>query len=110
MGVLVDELGLRGELGVDLHDLSRHRRVQLRDGLDRFDRPELLAGGERPSDLGQLQKHDVAQLVLCVVGDAHTAAVAIDGDPLVVLGVAKLLQRGIQPVAKVRVECLLKQC
>jgi hypothetical protein len=101
VGVLVDELGLRGEVGVHLQDLARHRREQLGYGLDRLDRPELLARGQGPARLGQLEEDDVAELVLRIVGDADPAAVTVDTDPLVILGVAEL--------CGVHVERLLKR-
>ncbi len=75
-GLAVDRFGLLGERAVDLGDLAADRRVQLRHRLDRLDRAEHVALGQLPADLRQLEVHDVAELLLRVVGDAHARVAA----------------------------------
>src|SRR5881628_2082815 len=85
--ILVHCLGLVLERGVDLDDFTGDRRVQLRDGLDRFDGPEGLPLLQLGADFRQLDVHHVAKLLLRIVGDPDLAPVAGELDPLVVFGV-----------------------
>src|SRR6185312_15771673 len=85
--VAVDAPGLAGELAVDGDDFARERREDLARRLDRFDHRRLLALLHAPADLRQLDIDDVAELALRVVGDADDDGVALDADPLVILGV-----------------------
>src|SRR6185312_2647183 len=85
--VAVDAPGLAGELAVDGDDFARQRREDLTRRLDRFDHRRLLALLHAPADLRQLDIDDVAELALRVVGDADDDRVALDANPLVILGV-----------------------
>ena len=64
---------------------------ELGDRLDRLDRPELVVGVVDVPDLGQLQVHDLAELLLRVVGDPDRADVAVHADPLVALAVMQVV-------------------
>ena len=87
VGILVDGFRLVLERRVHLDDFAGHRRVELGHGLHRLDRAERLPLLQLRADLRQLDVHDVAELLLRVVGDADLAAVAGELDPLVVFRV-----------------------
>ena len=53
--------------------------------------PKASRGDQAPADRGQLHEDDVAQLVGGVGRDAHDALVALDAQPLVVVGVAQVV-------------------
>ena len=67
--------GRCAERRVHLDHLAAHRRVQLRDRLDRLDRAEDVPLAERLADVRQFEVDDVAQLFLRVVGDADVGLV-----------------------------------
>src|SRR5207244_7061445 len=80
-----------GDWSSDVCSSDLHGGIQVRDGLHGLDGPEAGVRVERGADLGELHEHDVAQLALRVVGDAHAeSAVAQVADVLVVLGVAQV--------------------
>mmetsp|Transcript_4209 Transcript_4209/g.10926 ORF Transcript_4209/g.10926 Transcript_4209/m.10926 type:complete len:206 (-) Transcript_4209:117-734(-) len=81
----VDQRRLVVERLVDLHDLTRHRRVDVARSLDRLDRAHRVILLDARAHLGQIDEDNVAQLLLRVVGDANGADVALNLDPLVVL-------------------------
>src|SRR6185312_12376389 len=70
VGRRVDECRFLVEAVIDRDDFARQRRIQLGDGLHRFDGAEHVVLVERRADLRQLDEHDVAELTLRVVGDA----------------------------------------
>ena len=82
-------------------DLAAERREQVAHGLDRFDHPERRELLDRPADVRQLDEDDVAQLVGRVLGDPDGGGVAVEADPLVILGVAQIVgdHRGWEPPA-----------
>src|SRR5260221_7136803 len=88
MGIRVDDLGLVDEAGVHLGHRAGHRRVELGDRLDRLHRSEYLVRGDGAPHLGELQEHDVTELLLRVVRDPDHAERALDADPLVLLRIA----------------------
>jgi hypothetical protein len=77
----VDELGLRAQVGVQRYDLAGGGCIKVARRLDRFDDPEGLGSPEPPSDLGQLDEDDVAQLIGGIGRDAHDGLVAVDPEP-----------------------------
>ena len=83
----VDLLGRCGEIIVDRSDLAGDGRIQIGDGLDRFDAAEDFALLDRGTDLGQIDEDDVAEGVLRVVGDADLALLTVELDPFVFFGV-----------------------
>src|SRR5688572_3927420 len=90
MRLAVDHLRMVLERRVHLDDLPAHRREELRDRLDRFDRAERLARSDRAAGFRELDEHDVAELILREVGDADLSDVARDADPLVVFCVLQV--------------------
>ncbi len=103
VGVGVDFFGRVFQLFVDGGDGAGDGRVEIADGLDAFDGAEDLAGFEGVADLGQIDEDDVAERALRVVGDADGAGGAVDGDPLVFLGV--LVVGGVGHSAVLRSLC-----
>src|SRR5258706_2399530 len=90
--VLVHALGRGGELAVGRGDLPGYRRVDVGCGLHRFDHADRLARGDLAPGLGRLDEHDVAELLLRMVGDADAhGAVGLAARPFVRGGVAQLL-------------------
>src|SRR4051812_3406916 len=89
--IRVDDLGFVLEAGVHLDYFAGYRGIQLRHRLHRLDGSERLPRLQLRADAGQLHVHDVAELLLRVVGDADLAAVAFELDPLVVF---RVLQTG----------------
>ena len=88
--VAVDELGRAGQGVVGPGHLAGDRREQVAHGLDRLDDAEGRVAVEGLAGRRQLDEHDVAQLVGGELGDAHDGLVAVDADPLVLLGVAQV--------------------
>src|SRR5690606_38945867 len=86
LGSRVDQRRVVLDRGIALGDRAADRRVDVARGLDRFDHRRLLAFGEYGTRLGDLDEDDVAELRLCVVGDADGGGVAVDLDPFVLLG------------------------
>src|SRR5579859_5856288 len=80
--IVVDALRLINQTAVDLDDFAGDRGVQIGRRLDRFDHAELLAGLDLVAHLGQLDVHDVAQLVLGKGRDAHHVVLTVGLDPL----------------------------
>src|SRR3712207_3466817 len=68
------------------------RGVEVGDGLDGLEGAEGVPGLEGGALLGQLDKDDIAELVLGVIRDADGGGVALGADPLVAPGVLKLLR------------------
>ena len=91
----VDEVRRVLERAVDLDDLARDRRVDVRRGLDRLDGPEGLALLDLVADLGQVDEDDVAERVRRVVRDADRRDAAVD------LGVLVALREGPAVVRRV---------
>src|SRR5687768_4670520 len=85
--VVVEQLGVVGQGRIDLDDLPGHRSVDLGHRLDRLDGADLLVGVEDLAQLGQLDEHHLAQLLLREVGDAQGADLVLDPDPFVLSGV-----------------------
>ena len=81
---------LRGSIQglVDLDDRARERGIDIGGGLDRFNDAKRVAGFVDRANLGQLNKGDVAQAVLGVVGNTdHRGAIGRREQPFVGLGV-----------------------
>ncbi len=60
----VDDLWFLLQRGIDLNDLTRHRREEIRHRLHGFDAAEGLAGLQDRAYFRQLQIHDIAELLL----------------------------------------------
>ena len=88
--VAVDELRAGCQRVVGRRHGAGQRREQVADSLDRLDDPERLGLLERTAGVGQLDEHDVAQLVGGVLGDPDGRLIAVDPDPLVVAGVPQV--------------------
>ena len=73
---------------VDLHHLAGQRRIDVGGGLDAFHHGAGLAGGDLALQFRQFDEHQVAELLLRVVGDADGGDVAVQPHPFVFLGVA----------------------
>ena len=95
VGVGVDGLGGVQQVLVDRLHRAGDGAVDVGDGLHRLHISQGLAAGEGVPHLGQVDKDQVPQGVLGVVGEAHLGgAVVGEEDPLVGLGVAEML-RGV---------------
>ena len=64
------------------------RRRDVAGGLHRLDRDDLVALGDGRPFLGQLDEDDVAELLGGVLGDPDRDLVAVEPQPLVLLGVS----------------------
>ena len=73
-GVLVDQLGLVLKGLVDLNDPYRRRGSPGRWRLDALHGAEIVLGGELVIYLGHIDIDDIAQALLCVVGDTYIAS------------------------------------
>src|SRR5258708_31352772 len=97
--VLVHALRRATEIGVGADDLAVDRRIDIRGRLHRLDHGHGFAGRNLAADLRRLDEHDVAELFLRMVGDAHgERAVGLAAQPFVRDGVAKLL-RGLHALS-----------
>src|SRR6266487_3163147 len=90
VGIAVHERRISLERLVGFDDRAGERAVELRYRLDRLDRAEDVVLLELHGRLGQVDKDYVAQLALCIVGDAdlHDLRPAF-AHPLVVLCIAE---------------------
>src|SRR5215469_11828951 len=70
-----------------------HRRKQVADSFDAFDRAERIVGGHRVAYLGHVDVNNIAQRVLRVVRNADGPDLAVERNPLVFARVATV--RGI---------------
>src|SRR5215831_20159411 len=87
----VDLLGRIAQRGVGGDHLARERRIDVGGGLHRLHHAHGLAGLHLAANRGRLHEHDVAELLLRVVGDADRhGAVALAAHPFVGLGVAQV--------------------
>ena len=75
------------ECRVDLGHLPADGGIQLGHGLHGLDRAEDLALLQGAADFRELQVNNVAQRLLCLIGDPDSRDTAVGADPLVVLGV-----------------------
>ena len=91
MGGGVDQSGVGGEGLIDFDDLAIDRCVDIAGGFDRFDDGSGLAGGHRGSHFWRLDVDDVGQLILGVVGDSNCSGVTLSEDPLVAVGIFKVV-------------------
>src|SRR5262249_41862092 len=91
VGILVDGLGLLSELAVDLDDLARDRRKEVRHRLDRLDHAKILRRRHLGADLRELDEDDVAELLLRVRRDADADALPFLLGPLVLTRVSEVL-------------------
>lgn len=87
VGVLVDLFRRVVEIGVDLGDGAGDGRVEIADGLNTLDGAEGVMRGESCAHFGQIDKDDIAERRLRVVGNANSADVAVYFNPLVFFGV-----------------------
>src|SRR6185369_4229392 len=84
----IDGLGRIAQRAVGLDHLAGDGGVDVGRGFDALDYGEAVAGLEGLADVGGLDEHHVAQLFGGVGGDADGRDVAVDLDPLVILGEA----------------------
>ena len=78
LGMRVDHTGLITENFVDLRDGSGNGCINVRRGLDGFDRAEGIALLELISDLWQVDENDVTKGGLSEVSDANGGNLSID--------------------------------
>src|SRR5581483_3629688 len=87
----LEEPGLAGSVGIDkrglgLEHLVRDRRIDVGGGLDRFDHRCGFGLLQVAADLGQLDKHDITELRLGIIGDPDGCDIALDAEPFVIGG------------------------
>src|SRR5687767_4061914 len=87
----VHQLGALDDLHVALDDLARYGRIDVRCCFHRLDDAEARVLPHGRALLGQLDEHDVAQLILREVRDADRGNVALGPHPLMLLRVAKVV-------------------
>ena len=78
LGVRVDHTGLIAENLIDLRDGTRNGSINIRSGLDRFDRAEGVTLLELITHLGKVHEDDVTEGSLSKVGDANGGNLAIN--------------------------------
>src|SRR5581483_9983139 len=84
IGVFIDRFGLIAERFVDRDHFTADRRIHVRGGLDRFHDRAGVAGFDVVADVGQFDVHQIAQLRLRMIGDAHAHLVGVfDARPFV---------------------------
>ena len=86
----VHQRGVVHDGAVDFGHLAADRGVDVAGGLDGLHDGAGLACLERATDGRQFDEHDVRQLMLGVVGDAHGGDFASDADPFVRFGVFQI--------------------
>ena len=74
------------ERGVGVGHFAADRRIDFARRLDAFDHRRLAAGADLAAGFRQFDKHDVAQLLGGVFGDADGGFVAVDADPFMLIG------------------------
>ena len=57
--------------GINSDHLPADRRIQVRNGFDRFDRTEGIALLHHEADRRQFDKHHISKFTLCPVGNAY---------------------------------------
>src|SRR5882762_1938208 len=87
MRVGVDGFRSIRERSVRLEDFSGHGGVKFADRLDGFDRAKQFSRRNFRAHRWQFDKHDIAELMLRVVGNSDRARAAGNFDPLMFLGV-----------------------
>ena len=75
------------ERRIGLGHFAADRCVHVRRGLDGFHHRRFAAFRHLPPRIGKLDEDDVAELALREIGDADGRAVALDADPLMLLGI-----------------------
>jgi len=90
VGILIDRLGRGRQLAVHFGDLARHGREEIGDGLDRLHDAEGLALAHLGADLGQLDEHDVAELLLRERRDPNADARALLLRPFMIASVFEI--------------------
>ncbi len=85
--------GARVEFLIHRGDGAADRGVQIRDGLDRLNASEDFAFFELGTHLWQFDKHDIAERMLRIIGDADGALDSVYFNPFMFAGVA--IARGI---------------
>jgi hypothetical protein len=83
-GLLIDRTGPGTERIVDGDDLAARGRIDVARRLDRFYNRRIAALLDLAADLRQLDIDDVAELLLCMLGDPDGRNVAVEPDPFVV--------------------------
>ena len=78
------------EGGVELDDLTLDGHQKVGNGLHGLDATEGLASLDGVAFAGDVDKDDVAQLVLCIVSDTNESKFAFNSHPFVVLGVLQI--------------------
>ena len=111
VGIAVDELRLPAEIGIARDDLTAHRAVDVRGGLDRFDDGAGFTRHDPPSRLRHLDEHQVSERLLRVVGDADgDAAVGFEPRPLVGLEISKICRDLAHDVLRTCIREELQSC
>ena len=88
MRIFIEGFRLVSQRGVDFGHFARNRRVDIGNGLHRFHRPEAGALLQLRAHLGQIDVDDVAEFLLCVIGDPDRRRVPFRADPLVFLRIS----------------------
>src|SRR6185312_2433523 len=84
--IRIDQRRLRTELLVHFQYFARNRCVDVGGGFDGFHDGRGVSLLQRAADLGQVDKNDVSELLLRVIGDPHRCNIALDAEPFVVGG------------------------
>ena len=72
------------ESGVELNHFAVNGHQQVGNSLHGLNAAKVLTSGDGLAFGGHVNKNDVAQLVLCVVGDAHVCKFAFNSHPFVI--------------------------
>src|SRR5258708_8032186 len=83
----VNEFWRGRQRGIRFDHVSRHGSENFADRLNGFDGAEKFSGGYLFANRGKLDKNNIAEFVLRVIGDSDRAGFAGHFDPLVVFGV-----------------------
>ena len=87
MRIFIHLLRGGGQFAIHLVDRARSRSKQIGHGFHGFHRAERLARRQFSTHLREFDKHNVAQGLLCVVGDADRRVVPVGLNPFVLFGV-----------------------
>ncbi len=83
--------GLVGKSFVLLQHLTGYGQEEVGDGFHYFDGAEHFAGIQCFTFGRDVDKHNVAQLLLCIIGDTYIGYIAFQANPFVFFGVLYIL-------------------